>query len=285
MTMKTSKQKGQILLWPVIVAFLAGALVGGMIGAVSGIFLFIRTTGGTAEPSVPISAPTLALPTVADVAEEPTATEEVVAVAEPTAVIDPTATLAPATEVPTETPEPTPSPVLYRIVPEESQAQFAVEETFPAGIAVGTTNQIAGDILVDFSNPANSQVGTIRINLRTLQTDDADRDSSIRCCVLKTVEDRYEFTDFVPTQIIGLPETITVGETVVFQLVGDLTLLETTKPATFDVTVTVTDENTLSGRATTVVTRSDYGLLVEAYHGVFENVDVSFDFVARAVNE
>jgi polyisoprenoid-binding protein YceI len=66
---------------------------------------------------------------------------------------------------------------VFRIVPEQSEVRFNIFEELrgePVTV-VGTTNQIAGDIRVDFANPANSEVGTIRVNVRTLVTDNEFR--------------------------------------------------------------------------------------------------------------
>ena len=143
-------------------------------------------------------------------------------------------------------------------------------------------------MIVDFNNPANSQLGTIRINLRTLATDDFDRDSSIRCCVLLTSRPEYEFTDFVPTMITGLPDQVTIGQTVPFQVTGDLTLRGNTRSVIFDVSLTLNSATEIQGYATATVNRSDFGILNDAqngfdYHGVEEEVTLEFTFVARAV--
>ena len=182
------------------------------------------------------------------------------------------------------------SPQLFRIVSEESEARFSVYETFPEGTAIGRTDQIAGDIIVDFNNPSNSQLGTIRINLRTLQTDDPDRDRSIRCCVLLTARPEYEFADFVPTSIGELPSQVELGQPSSFQVTGDLTLRGVTRSVTFDVNLTVIDADVLQGFATTAVNRMDFSILNDAdngfdYHGVEEMVTLEFDFVARSVPE
>ena len=290
---RQSRSRGKNLGFTLIL-FIIGAVGGGLIGG----SLFLVVMGGSAEPSTEISAPTLSLAEFGSDDVEPTSTEAIVQLqSTPTpaatstpvpavATTQPTPTSAPPT--PTTAP-PTPIPAqLYRIVPARSQARFSVYETFPVGTAIGSTNEIAGDIVVDFETPANSQVGTIRINLRTLQTDDPLRDRSIRCCVLLTAQDAYEFADFVPTNITALPPQIVFGEPVPFQVTGDLTVRGTTQPATFDVEVLLVDETELRGFATTIVDRRDYGILNDAdngfdYHGVVNEVTLEFEFVAQAV--
>lgn len=282
--------------WKMVLFGLVMLGIGAVIGGVGGVFLFIRITGGTAAPSAPISAPTLSLemlgtPTAPTGAlgsgsstEVPTLVNDGVTQFAPTAasVVSPQAAIAATSTVL--------APQLFRIVSEESEARFAVSETVPLGTAVGRTNQVAGDIIVDFNTPSNSRIGVIRINLRTLQTDDADRDRSIRCCVLLSAQDAYEFTDFVPTSISELPGQVQMGQTIAFRVTGDLTLRGTTRSVTFDVSLTVVSADELRGMGHTVVNRSDFGILNDAenmfdYHGVAEAVNLEFEFVARAVQQ
>lgn len=263
-------------------------IIGAVIGSVVTLYLFITITGGTATPSEPISAPTLSLDSVAPTIQATAEPVEAVVVIEPeTPTPEPTSISEPAVEV--VQPFPTPlAPQLFRIVSAESEARFSVYETFPEGTAVGRTNQIAGDLIVDFTNPANSQLGTVRINLRTLQTDDPDRDKSIRCCVLLTAQDQYEFADFVPVSLLDLPAQVQVGQPVTFRVTGDLTVRGTTQAVTFEIELMPVSQSELHGFATTVVNRSDFGILNNDengfdYHGVVEEITLEFDFVARAV--
>lgn len=271
--------------WKIIIFALFFLGIGIAIGAGGGIFMFIRITGGNATPSQAISAPTLSV--------------EMISMPSDTPALDITPTNLPdligSTSIEATSVIVTPyatqaivSPVLFRIVPEASSALFSVFETFPLGTAVGQTNQIAGDIIVDFNNPSNSQIGTIRINLRTLATGDFDRDSSIRCCVLLTSRPEYEFTDFVPTTITGLPEQVEIGQIVPFQVTGNMTLRGITRPVTFDVSLTLSSTEEIRGFASSTVNRSDFGILNDSengfdYHGVEEEISLEFNFVARAV--
>lgn len=266
--MKTSHSASKNILYSLLLLGIGAAL-----GSALTLYLFVTITGGTAVPSEPISAPTLSLDTLTPPADSAT-------VAPPESSISVPAT---ANESNTLMPQ------LFRIVSAESEARFSVYETFPEGTAVGRTNQIAGDIFVDFNTPANSQLGTVRINLRTLRTDDPERDSSIRCCVLLTAQQQYEFAEFVPVNLLDLPEQVQIGQPVTFRIIGDLTVRGTTQPVTFDIELNPISESELRGFATTVVNRSSFGILNNSengfdYHGVVEEVTLEFDFVARAVS-
>lgn len=277
------------MLLTIVGTFLAGMLVGGIVGGVGGVFVFIRVTGANDQPSAPISAPTLSLDSQST--SVPTQTAALPTVQPTTAVTQaalpsPTHNMA-AMTMPTAPPQPPSLPrQLFRISSSESVARFAVDETIPAGTAVGSTNQIAGDFIIDFANPANSQLGVIRINLRTLRTNDPERDNSIRCCVLLTSQDAYEFTDFTPTSISTLPAQIALGQTVNLQVTGNLSLRGVTRPVTFSLALTLESLDVVRGQAEAVVNRGDFGILDDdmlAYHGVAQQVSLEFDFVARAV--
>ena len=110
---------------------------------------------------------------------------------------------------------------------------------------VGVTDQVAGQIAIDPANPAATQLGEIRVNARTLATDNDFRNRAIKNQILDT--NTYEFVTFQPTELVGLPETVTVGQPFSFQVVGDLTIRDVTQPVTFDVTVTPVSETAYRG--------------------------------------
>lgn len=251
-----------------VVAFGIGAIVGGL----AGVFIFLNITGGSAEPSEAISAPTLAAESFATPVGALGVEDQVTTTDNSNAMPDQSETAL--------------EPTVYRIVAAESEARFSVYETFPEGTAVGHTREIAGDIFVDFETPSISQLGTIRVNLRTLVTGDLDRDKSIRCCVLLTARSEYEFADFVPIQINGFPEQIVLGQSNELQITGNLTLRGVTKPVTFNVLLTIISPEELKGLATAIVMRSDFSIINDSdngfdYHGVAEEVALEFEFVAR----
>ncbi len=210
--------------------------------------------------------------------------------------VPPTPTPVPPTATPVP-PTPTTAPAaaqsaqpatLYRIVPEESQVTFSIfEELRGAPVTVlGTTNQVAGDILVDFANPAASRVGIIRINARSLTTDNEFRNRAIRSEILESARDEYEFIDFTPTAIEGMPGSVGLGETVTFQITGDLKIRDIVQVVTFEVTATATADR-LEGTATTTVTRAQFNLQIPSVPGVAnvaDEVPLEIRFVAAAVD-
>jgi len=277
-----------------LIMIIIGALI--LMGATSGVSIlaYNAIVGGSGEASAPISAPTLAIPTpnIAEtqVAALSTQVAELSAAnatltAGGSSAVVPTA--ADATAEATSDSAAT-TGTLFRIAPDESKVSFTVTEKLlgQPKTVVGTTNQVAGDIFVDLQTPANSQVGQIRINVRTLTTDNENRNQSLRSRILQTTNPDYEFSEFTPTAITGMPDKVEVGQEIKFQIVGDLKVRDITQSVTFDVTATLTAEDRLQGTASAHVTRAQFNLNIPNAPGVADvsdDVTLEIDFVATKV--
>ncbi|MBL8134458.1 MAG: YceI family protein [Anaerolineae bacterium] len=180
------------------------------------------------------------------------------------------------------------SATVFEIMQDESEVRFILDEDL-RGVrttVTGRTNEVAGQIAVDFAAPANTELGEISINVRTLTTDNEFRNRAIRGQILLSQQDEFEFATFTPTSVEGLPESVTMGEAFSFTINGDLTVKGITKPATFTATVTPESEARISGTASAVVLRADYELNIPSVPGVAnveEEVQLEIDFVAAAV--
>jgi polyisoprenoid-binding protein YceI len=153
----------------------------------------------------------------------------------------------------------------YRIEPSGTTARFSIDEVLNNEdvTAVGTTNEVGGDFIVDFDTPAESEVGTILVNARTLETDNFFRNRALRSFILQSAQDEYEFIRFEPTELSGLPDdSVAPGDTLEFQITGDLTIVETTNEVTFDASVTVDEDGILTGQASTTVLYPDFNLTI-----------------------
>lgn len=234
--------------------------------------IFIR--GGDGTPSATISAPTLEIATQVEPTTAPTEAAEEAATQE--ATTEATAEASSSGEL-----------IVYNIVTDQSNVSFTLTEDLrgvPTTV-VGETDQVAGQLAVDFANPQNSQVGEIRINARTLQTDSDFRNRAIRGEILQSAQDAYEFITFIPTEVTGLPETITEGQQFSFQIVGNLTIRDITQPVTFETTIISFSDTALEGYATATVQRGDFNLQipnVPSVANVSESVDLRIDFGAEA---
>lgn len=182
------------------------------------------------------------------------------------------------------------SSAVYRISQDDSQVEFNIDEVLAGrdNTVVGTTSQIAGDIRLDMENPAESEIGQIRINARTFQTDSSRRDGAIGRFILQSETDGFEFIEFVPTSVNGLPETITVGEPVELSVTGDLTIKGTTNDVTFNGQATLESEDRLVGSFQTMVLYPDFALSipsVPSVSDVADEVTLKIDFVALRVDD
>jgi polyisoprenoid-binding protein YceI len=289
------------------VKLIVGILVLMGITSVVSVLGYTYFVGGSGKPSQANTPPTLSLETATPnpLEAQVSALSSQVAVLQAAnatlAAVDPTQ--APTSDMTAETTaeataESTPASAassataatLFRISADESQVRFIITEDLNQrpNTVTGVTNQVAGDILVDFDTPANSRLGTIRIDARTLITDSEFRNRAIRAEILESRKDEYEFIDFTPTAISGLPAQITVGQDVTFQVTGDLKIREITNSVTFDVTAKVTDQGRLEGTAKAQVTRAMYDLQIPNAPGVAnvaDDVQLEIDFVAAKVTQ
>jgi polyisoprenoid-binding protein YceI len=217
----------------------------------------------------------------AEAPAEPTAAPEATAVPEET-----TETAAP-TEAPTELAAEAPagSAMVFAIDPAASEVRFQLDEDLRGArtTVVGATDQVAGQLSVNLADLSQTQVGVIQINARTLVTDNNFRNRAIQNEILDTGQ--FEFITFTPTGVEGLPASAGIGEAVTFTLVGDLTIRDMTVPATFTVEATAVSDNQITGTATTVVNRADFGLQIPSVPNVAnveEEVELYIDFTANA---
>ena len=147
---------------------------------------------------------------------------------------------------------------------------------------------MAGDLIVDLGSPPDSEVGTIRINVRTLRTDDSRRDRAIRSRVLQSSQDAYEFVEFTPTSLVGLPADLAVGDKFEFAIIGALAIREVSVDVEFDAVVTLETDRSLSGSATATILRKTFDLSIPSVPfvaSVGEDVEIRIEFVAAAVDE
>jgi polyisoprenoid-binding protein YceI len=234
------------------------------------------------EDAISNAAPTLDLP-------EPTeeAVETAAATVEAAATSESAAATSEATAQTAATGDFPFTRGLYRIDNTKSEVRFQLDEDLRGlrNTVIGATNEVAGDMIVDFSNPAGSELGAITVNSRTLRTDNNFRNQALRSQILRSAQDEYEFITFTPTTIGPIP-SVKPGGTVTFEVTGDLHIIEITKPVTFEVTVTVDSPEQLSGTAKATVLRSDFNLNIPNVPGVANVTDeviLEIDFVAPLV--
>ncbi|WP_420643150.1 YceI family protein [Candidatus Leptofilum sp.] len=173
---------------------------------------------------------------------------------------------------------------IFEIQTAESEVTFSLDELLRGlpTMAVGRSQQVAGQIAVNFDAPENSQIGPIVINARTLRTDNEFRDNAIHGFILDT--EAHEFITFTPTQINGLPEQFVSNEPIVVEIVGNLTIREIEQPVVFEGTVTANGRAQLTGSATSRIDRNVFQLEIPEAPGVAdvsEQVSLTIKFFAE----
>ncbi len=177
---------------------------------------------------------------------------------------------------------------IYRISQDDSQVTYTIEEVLNGAdkTVVGTTSQVAGDILVNLSDPSQSQVGELKINARTFATDDTRRDNSVARFILQSESDANQYIVFQTTSISALPDSVNVGDELTLKATGNLTIAGVTKEITIDVNAALKSQDQLAGQATVTVLRSDFNLTIPSVPfvaNVGDSVILNLDFVANAV--
>ncbi len=171
------------------------------------------------------------------------------------------------------------------IISAESSAEFRLNELLRGTktVVIGKTNTLTGDIGVTFS-PAHITLGTIKINARTLKTDDEKRNGAIARMILHSDKAENEFITFSNTTVTGLPATITPGSSFTFTATGDLLINGKTKKTTFTGNGNVTADNSFIGSATTTVNHTDFDLKIPDFPflaDVDTQSQITVSFVAR----
>ena len=148
---------------------------------------------------------------------------------------------------------------IYRLDASRSTITYTITEKLAGTThtATGTTRGIAGDIALNTTKPADSRIGDIVINVQQLTSDQQLRDERLRHDYLQSND--YQTATFSPTKLDGLPTKISQNTPYPFTITGNLTVKETTKPATLKATGTL-NNNTLTINATTTISLSEFNI-------------------------
>lgn len=145
----------------------------------------------------------------------------------------------------------------------------------------GGSGEATGEARAEAVEPSRSQSVVYEV-------DNEVRDRTIRTLILDSNQDAYEFSTFEPTEVTGLPQTISREDTLRFQVTGDLTIRDVTSPVTFDMSLEVNSEAEVEGSASTTILWEDSDITIPYVGGdsivasVEDQVDLEIDFVAIA---
>ena len=178
---------------------------------------------------------------------------------------------------------------IFRLIPHETTASYTVDEriltTNTTAAVSGQTGDVNGDILIDFRDPDASQLAPVTINLSSLVSDSDLRDARLRKDYLASNE--FPLATFTATDFLGLPTEIVDGTSYPIQIVGELTMRQTTIVTAWTATIAL-DDNAISGSATTVIQMSSFGvgpIVIPGFVETSDNVILTIDFVGRDLDE
>lgn len=120
---------------------------------------------------------------------------------------------------------------VYTVEASTSKVTYSVREKFAnrelPNDAVGSTSNIEGSLNL----APTGQEAPIRVDLRTLKSDENRRDEKLHRMGLES--DTYSFAEFTLQKIEGLPAQLVAGQRADVKLTGSMKIHDTTKPLTF----------------------------------------------------
>jgi len=120
-------------------------------------------------------------------------------------------------------------------VADKSSADYKVREqlarlSFPSD-AIGKTSQISGSVVVKSDGTIDSTLSKFTVNVASLASDSGMRDGYVGRAILQTGQ--YPNVVFVPTKVSGLSWPLPSSGQLKFQVTGNLTVKDVTKPVTW----------------------------------------------------
>ncbi len=174
---------------------------------------------------------------------------------------------------------------IFAIDPELSEARFIIGEILAnqPNTVIGVNNLVQGGGVINFLEPELSTLDEFLIDASGFETDANLRNRAIRQFILQSSQ--YPIIRFQPTGISGIPNEITIGELVAFEVSGLLTIREISQEVTFAGEATMVAEDRVEGLATATALRSDFELSIPSVPrvaGVDEEFILEIEFVALA---
>jgi len=225
------------------------------------VILFLLAGCATTQTTEKTSAPIVA--TAANVISAPGATEQPSVQATGSTEINSSAsTSLPGASDPNGTPASAANGSLqFTIVADKSTVNYRVREqlarlNFPSD-AVGKTNAITGSITILPDGSIDPSSSKFVVDVSSLASDSGMRDNYLRRGTLQSSQ--FPQVTFVPTQVTGLASPLPQSGNFSFQLAGNLTVRDVTKPVTWDITGQIQNEE-ITAHATTTFTFEDFNL-------------------------
>jgi polyisoprenoid-binding protein YceI len=142
-----------------------------------------------------------------------------------------------------------------------NEARYLVREQlmnfdFPSD-AIGKTSAVTGTLVLDGQGKVVPGESRFVIDVATLKSDKERRDGYVKRRTLLT--DQYPQVTLVPMELRGLPFPLPTSGQFEFDLVGDLTVKDSTRATTWHVAANAADDG-FDGIATTHFSFDDFGI-------------------------
>lgn len=174
------------------------------------------------------------------------------------------------------------APLRFVTAPDGNAARYRVREQLAGrdlpNDAVGETKGVSGVIGVDTKGKLIPGESKFTVDVATLASDRDMRDGYIRRRTLQTAQ--YPSVTLVPTAVRGLSFPLPASGSRTFDLVGDLTVRDVTKPTVWRVTAQFARDR-VSGSASTAFTFEDFGMpqpRVPVVLSVADTIKLELDF-------
>lgn len=168
------------------------------------------------------------------------------------------------------------------VTPEGNAARYRIQERL-VGMelpydAVGETETIGGQIVLDTEGKVIAEDSKILVDVRRLTSDKSRRDEYVQESLLET--DEFPVVQLRPTAIRGLPKKLPTTGAGTFQLIGDLTVHGVTRPSVWKVAARFEGDR-IVGKAVTTFTFDDFGLKqprVPLVLSLADTIQLEYDF-------
>ena len=167
---------------------------------------------------------------------------------------------------------------------EGAVARYLVQEQFAnvdlPNDAIGETSDVQGAFTFDESGNIVSGESRIVMNAASLRSDESRRDNYLSQNAIQTGQ--YPEIVFVATGVTGLPWPLPVSGEHTFEIQGDLTVREVTRPVAWQTTASF-DGATVTGAAKIAFTFGEFEMEVPDLFfllSVDDNIRLELDFVA-----
>ena len=175
----------------------------------------------------------------------------------------------------------------YVVAPSGNEVRYRVREQLVGfdlpNDAIGKSTAVTGVIAIDDAGQIIRDASRFVIDAATFASDRDRRDNYVRGRLLETTQ--YPSVVFVPTESRGITLPPSGAASSTFDLIGDLTVRGVTRPTTWRVTTTVSNDQ-VSGSATTKFAFADFQMAkpqVRSVLSVADTIALEYDF--RLVRE